>query len=244
MPRFDTPNVRSGLPGFAPGVRDAIYQHVYTDPRNELGGMLIGDRREHAMVIVGAIPAVGSQGDVTSLTFTHEAWAHVWGEIDRRYPGAQILGWYHSHPGHGIFLSRHDRFIHRHFFGEPWQVAIVVDPQRHEEGLFAWQRGDLVRIAGARVDPRWARGTTGDLPSPPPATAPAPLVDPARRGPSMREPANAATARESAPPRSREELRARRARQAAAARRKARLTLAAWAGAAVLAMAAFFTLLR
>jgi proteasome lid subunit RPN8/RPN11 len=59
-------------------------------------------------------------------------------------PDHQIVGWHHTHPGFGIFLSRHDEFFHRNFFSQPWQVALVVDPQRGELGFFQWLDGEIV----------------------------------------------------------------------------------------------------
>ncbi len=192
MNSFRPPNVRLALPGFAPGVRDAIYSHVYADPANEVGGLLAGDRRPDGVMVVGAVRADGASGDVTSLTFTHESWTSMLAELDAQYPGAEIVGWYHSHPGHGIFLSRHDEFIHRHFFPAAWQFAIVVDPHHHDEGLFMWRGGDLPRVAGAPVDPRWAATTTAHQPAAPKPAAPkaqvpeakAPRAMPERLGPS------------------------------------------------------------
>jgi len=37
-----------------------------------------------------------------------------------------LLGWYHSHPGQGGFLTTHDVETHEKFFTEPWHVAILV----------------------------------------------------------------------------------------------------------------------
>ena len=34
-------------------------------------------------------------------------------------------------------------FIHRHFFPQPHQVALVVDPQRQELGFFQWREGEV-----------------------------------------------------------------------------------------------------
>ncbi len=158
MTSVPPPNVYLPIPAFAPGVRDAIYRHVYSDRSNELGGLLVGDRRAIGDIIVGAIPAHGARGDVTSLTFTQASWATMLSDLDARYPGATILGWYHSHPGHGIFLSKYDRFIHEHFFSAPWQIAIVVEPHRHEEGLFMWRQEGLVQVAAAPIDAAWADG--------------------------------------------------------------------------------------
>ena len=57
------------------------------------------------------------------------------------------MGWYHTHPDFGVFLSSHDLFIHRHFFGQPLQVAYVVDPIRQTRGFFQW-RGDALDEVG------------------------------------------------------------------------------------------------
>lgn len=182
----EPPNVRPALPGFAPGVRDAIYAHVYADPANEVGGLLAGDRRSDGVMVVGAVRATGARGDVTRLTFTHDAWSVMLAELEERYPGAAIVGWYHSHPGHGIFLSRHDRFIHDHFFAAPWQVAIVVDPHHHDEGLFMWAGGELPLVAKAQVDPRW--GAVGGAPA---HSAPTEVEVPTRPSADVSLPLNA-----------------------------------------------------
>jgi proteasome lid subunit RPN8/RPN11 len=55
------------------------------------------------------------------------------------------VGWYHSHPGLGVFLSEQDRFIHKSFFGdEPWYIAVVFDPASGERGVFVWAGEDIV----------------------------------------------------------------------------------------------------
>ena len=61
--------------------------------------------------------------------------------MDTRYADKRIVGWYHSHPDFGIFLSDRDCFIHEHFFSGAGQVAYVVDPVRDLEGVFSWQKG-------------------------------------------------------------------------------------------------------
>ena len=39
-----------------------------------------------------------------------------------------LAGWYHSHTRSGIFLSEADLELHRRFFRENWQVALVFRP--------------------------------------------------------------------------------------------------------------------
>jgi hypothetical protein len=70
---------------------------------------------------------------------------------DAQYPDDRIVGWYHSHPGFGVFLSEHDIFIHRNFFSDPNQVAWVFDPHSDEEGCFVWQDGEIVRLQCLKV---------------------------------------------------------------------------------------------
>ena len=58
------------------------------------------------------------------------------------------MGWYHTHPNFGIFLSHHDLFIHHNFFAQPLQVAYVVDPINQTRGFFQWRDGGMTQVAG------------------------------------------------------------------------------------------------
>jgi hypothetical protein len=58
------------------------------------------------------------------------------------------VGWYHTHPSFGIFLSHHDLFIHQHFFAQPLQVAYVVDPIQQTRGFFQWRGGNMAQVEG------------------------------------------------------------------------------------------------
>lgn len=135
-----------GGPYVASGVREQIYDHVFSSLEAEVGGVLIGHlRKDGSPRVIGIIPALEADGARSRVTFTHEAWSAIHSTLDRDHPGEEILGWYHSHPGFGIFLSEHDLFIHRNFFGRPEQIAIVVDPHSGSEGLFVWQAGEVVK---------------------------------------------------------------------------------------------------
>ena len=57
-----------------------------------------------------------------------------------------IVGWYHSHPNIGIFLSAVDLNTQATHFGVPWQIAIVIDPVRMEIGAFNGQAGTACPI--------------------------------------------------------------------------------------------------
>lgn len=140
---------RQSIPGgpyVVDGVREQIYNHVFSSLDAEVGGVLVGRLREDGSPrITTIIPALEAEGARARVTFTHEAWSAIHSTLDRDHPGEEILGWYHSHPGFGIFLSDHDLFIHRNFFARAEQIAIVVDPHAGSEGLFVWREGEVVK---------------------------------------------------------------------------------------------------
>jgi proteasome lid subunit RPN8/RPN11 len=137
------------VPGLsAPVVRDAVYDHVFGHATHEVGGVLVGTLGEgEAPTVEASIPALEALGERSRLTFTHEAWASIHQCLERDHAGRQIVGWYHSHPGFGIFLSGHDMFIHENFFSDPGHVAFVVDPHAGTEGVFGWRDGAVVLLA-------------------------------------------------------------------------------------------------
>ncbi|MDP9172860.1 MAG: Mov34/MPN/PAD-1 family protein [Planctomycetota bacterium] len=126
-----------------------VHAHGDLTPGVEICGVLIGDVFHDEVGpfvliedIVEGTPATGSAGQVT---FTAETWQYIQSEMDEKHPSQKMVGWYHTHPGHGIFLSEMDMFLHKNFFGLPWQTALVYDPQRAEEGIFGWHFGSADR---------------------------------------------------------------------------------------------------
>ncbi|MFX1398654.1 MAG: Mov34/MPN/PAD-1 family protein [Promethearchaeota archaeon] len=51
--------------------------------------------------------------------------------------GLRGVGWWHSHPNFGVFLSPTDVKTHTYFFPESVFVALVVDPIRDEFEFFS-----------------------------------------------------------------------------------------------------------
>lgn len=121
-------------------VESAIEQHVHSDSEHEVCGVLLGvPGKDDAGVFVHVTRAVeGKFADErgTSVTFTHETWDYIYRLMDDEGDAA-IVGWYHSHPGFGVFYSSHDSFIQEHFFGHAWQVGLVIDPSTDARGIFA-----------------------------------------------------------------------------------------------------------
>jgi len=54
----------------------------------------------------------------------------------RKDDDLRILGWYHTHPDYGCFLSTTDIHTQEFFFPETYQVALILDPIRKEYTFF------------------------------------------------------------------------------------------------------------
>jgi proteasome lid subunit RPN8/RPN11 len=159
-------------PVLADGVLDAVRAHVDEELEREVGGILAGRLVEGRAHVDLAVPALRAEGHRTNVTFTHDVWEDVLAQLDRDHPELRIVGWYHSHPGFGIFLSEYDQFIQQNFFPADGMVALVVDPQTGASGWFATRDGATVRLAGdAPVAEPVDRPATPPLAGTTPATA-------------------------------------------------------------------------
>ena len=130
---------------FTPEVHAALWHHAALDTTVEICGVLVGSwHRDEAgpfVKIVESIRGEGAETRFAEVTFTHQTWAKINAEMDTKFSKLSIVGWYHTHPDFGIFLSDRDRFIHEHFFSGPGQIAHVIDPIRKTEGVFIWRNG-------------------------------------------------------------------------------------------------------
>ena len=137
-------------------ISQAVYKEIHKFTKNkttnESGGMLVGTVIEEFgktnIVISGFVEAKFCEATPTTLKFTHETWEFVHKEIEKKHKGKKIVGWIHTHPDFGIFLSEYDKFIHQNFFSEAHQVAYVVDPIQNIEGFYFWINGNIEKCKG------------------------------------------------------------------------------------------------
>lgn len=127
-----------------------IGHYAKSDVGKELGGVLLGRRQRdvedpalETVVICACLEARHTQALQGSITFTHETWNDIHSQKEEKYPELCILGWFHTHPNFGVFLSSYDLFIQENFFSLSWQIAYVVDPVRGEHGFFSWREGEV-----------------------------------------------------------------------------------------------------
>lgn len=120
------------------------------DLTREVGGILVGDvlqdKNGPYIKVEHVIDALHAEESGTELTITHATWNHIHEQMDKTYSGKRILGWYHTHPNFGIFLSEQDQFIQQSFFNLAFQVALVYDPVRKVHGVFSWRDSKPWRV--------------------------------------------------------------------------------------------------
>ena len=132
-------------------VLDAIHGHGKSCTSVEVCGVLVGnvyqDEFGPYLHVNSCIRGDHAKGHAAQVTFTAETWSAIQATMDQEHADERIVGWYHTHPGFGVFLSGMDLFIQDHFFNLPWQVAFVYDPIGGDEGMFYWQAGKVERQA-------------------------------------------------------------------------------------------------
>ena len=151
-------------------ISQAVYKviHKFTKNKttNESGGILAGTIIEEFgktnIVISGLVEAKYRDATPTTLKFTHETWEYVHKEIEKKHNGKKIVGWIHTHPDFGIFLSEYDKFIHQNFFNESYQMAYVIDPIQNIEGFYFWINENIEKCKGFYIyDKTGVEITTG-----------------------------------------------------------------------------------
>lgn len=113
----------------------------------EIGGILLGNyRRKESKIelkidLFAPIKEVDDQSS-TSLT-VGKGFAQAIIKADEKMKDLLVLGWFHTHPGHGPFLSSTDLNQTQIFFPHDYQIAIVLDSltDKFDTGCFS-QKSD------------------------------------------------------------------------------------------------------
>lgn len=125
-----------------------LWQYACDNKDREIGGVLLGnllkDQDSSALDIQAYLPGRYMEETLARLTFTHRTWNDINQRHIREHIDKRVIGWFHTHPGHGIFLSKHDLYIHQNYFKNTEQIAVVFDPVHNSAGFFQCQ-GNRVR---------------------------------------------------------------------------------------------------
>jgi proteasome lid subunit RPN8/RPN11 len=112
-------------------IRLAVADAFFSLPRGgaEIGGVLLGAYELGRLTISGYTPLECEHAFGPSFTLSPADERRLKALIEAPHPAdARPVGWYHSHTRSGIFLSPADLEIHRRFFPESWQIAVVLRP--------------------------------------------------------------------------------------------------------------------
>lgn len=131
------------------GVLEQVMGHIRENVRVECGGILVGHPFQNLddpdmtfVVVTASIAQDSSSHSVAHFTVGPKEIEATRGEMQKMYPGWTSVGWYHSHPGHGVFLSGQDMQIVRSIYNAEWHLALVVDPKSNEAAFFRGSEGE------------------------------------------------------------------------------------------------------
>lgn len=125
-----------------------VWQHVKKTSQIETGGILVGypfrctsNEKIMFVVVCGAIEQDTARRTATQFTVFPEDIQSAREKMAVNFPGMLVVGWYHSHPGHGVFLSTQDMVIVRSIYNAAWHLALVIDPIQNKSAFFYGMKG-------------------------------------------------------------------------------------------------------
>lgn len=128
----------------------ALDQFSHLHSQGEHGGFLVGRMQEirtseRFEILVERFVPVPQRSDATRLVIHQDHLRTV--ELALK-EGEAVVGWAHTHPGFGVFLSSFDKDQHQRFFPEPWQIAYVMDTQANERVAYCANGDEWRRLEG------------------------------------------------------------------------------------------------
>ncbi|MCL2925514.1 MAG: Mov34/MPN/PAD-1 family protein [Trichodesmium sp. MAG_R04] len=128
-----------------------LREHLCSNITVEQGGILFGNAYVDPQYTVyveikSAVAAPSTIGTGAHLEFTSASWQGIMDYAKITHPQENIVGWYHSHPNLGVFMSGTDMNTQRAFFYHPWCVSIVYDPVRDDIAYFLGANARRVNV--------------------------------------------------------------------------------------------------
>ena len=101
----------------------------------------MGTLEDGSLWVNDIIPG-GTEMSEVHCVFPPQRMAQVANDILEGKIEGRIVGWYHSHPGHGLFLSQTDLETHMQFHQfSPFALSLVADPKSGEFGIWIYENG-------------------------------------------------------------------------------------------------------
>lgn len=98
----------------------------------EIGGFLMGNytqrmNGQYEVTIDKFVPIEAAFHNNYQLQFSTESLVKDLGDVQDAFPDKAVVGWFHTHPGHGLFLSKPDLAIQEGQFNKDFQFALEID---------------------------------------------------------------------------------------------------------------------
>jgi len=125
---------------------------AHTRSSDEQIGLLIGVMAQDGLWVTDAIGGYGPAYSAGTVLLP-QTLARVADDIIKGRIEGNIVGWYHSHIGYGIFLSNVDidTQLKLQQFSE-YVVALVIDPTTNQFGVFMYDpRFGLVQLSSSQI---------------------------------------------------------------------------------------------
>ena len=122
--------------------------YAASNPSREIASLLIGRLEGEYLVISDVRHCQRSKGSAARVEISAEDMSEISDSLDR---GSFVIGWAHSHPNFGTFMSSLDKDVQRDFqnmFSD--SIALVLDPFKNGKVEFSFFR--LVNGEARKMD--------------------------------------------------------------------------------------------
>ncbi len=118
----------------------------------EIGGMLLGqfhlleDGLTYDVSLERFVPLEAKYQSAVKVEIDPLSLARDLGNAQDEHPELSVIAWFHTHPGHGLFLSRPDLQIQHSHFRKPYHLAMEIDSLSEglDTGFFSYDPSGLM----------------------------------------------------------------------------------------------------
>jgi 26S proteasome regulatory subunit N11 len=133
---------------------DRILSHckAYAERMLEVMGFLIGDVYnwdDSSFTLVRDVVTTELEATKISVRFDRDGFEGLFNNLENLRYDYVIVGWYHSHPGLGCFLSSKDIETQKRMFNRPFHTALVVDPVKGDVKAYKLKEKGYVEVSFA-----------------------------------------------------------------------------------------------
>ncbi|HIW25708.1 MAG TPA: LysM peptidoglycan-binding domain-containing protein [Firmicutes bacterium] len=121
-------------------VHTYLYQYARSGATGEKLAVLMGKQfvldGKETVFISGVVQARFTEKLKGMETITGQSWKYISEEIEKYFAGLEVVGWMHSRPSFGAFVTSRDEAYHKKVFGGKNQVFFVVDPADRQDRFY------------------------------------------------------------------------------------------------------------